>query len=95
VVRAVLAAMAAGEGTVEQILELARRHLEMDVAYVSRFTDGKQVYRPRARDPPPAVPCREPPDEPDVAHRRDHPDPARHRGPRLLRRKLAAGKTRM
>jgi GAF domain-containing protein len=40
-----LAATAAGEGTVEQLLELARRHLEMDVAFVSQFTDGRQVYR--------------------------------------------------
>jgi EAL domain-containing protein (putative c-di-GMP-specific phosphodiesterase class I) len=45
VVRAMLAATAAGEGTVEQLLELARRHLEMDVAFVSQFTDGRQVYR--------------------------------------------------
>jgi hypothetical protein len=40
-----LAATATGEGTVEQLLELARRHLEMDVAFVSQFTDGRQVYR--------------------------------------------------
>jgi GAF domain-containing protein len=45
VVRAMLAATAAGEGTVEQLLELARRHLEMDVAFVSQVTDGRQVYR--------------------------------------------------
>ena len=38
----------------------------------------------RRADPTPAVAGREPTAEPRPAHRRDRPDPPRHRGPRLL-----------
>ncbi len=38
----------------------------------------------RRAGPAPAVPGREPADEPHDPHRRDHPDPPRHRGPGLL-----------
>ena len=39
-----------GESQVDQIVRLARRHLGMDVAFVARFVDGKQVYRALAGD---------------------------------------------
>ncbi|MCW2498994.1 MAG: hypothetical protein JWN87_670, partial [Frankiales bacterium] len=32
-------------GQVERILELARRHLDMDAVHISQFTDGQQVHR--------------------------------------------------
>ncbi|MCW2586219.1 MAG: domain S-box protein, partial [Frankiales bacterium] len=32
-------------GQVERILELARRHLDMDAVHLSQFTDGQQVHR--------------------------------------------------
>ena len=38
----------------------------------------------RRAEPPPALTCREPADEPHDPHRRDQPDPPRHRRPRLL-----------
>lgn len=39
-----------GEGQVDQIVRLVLRHLEMDVAYVARFTGGKQIFRAFAGD---------------------------------------------
>jgi GAF domain-containing protein len=39
----------AGDGT-RRVLELARRHLEMDLAFLAEFTDGQQVYRGLAGD---------------------------------------------
>jgi EAL domain-containing protein (putative c-di-GMP-specific phosphodiesterase class I) len=42
--------VAHGGGEVQRVLELARRHLDMDVAYLAEFTDGKQVYRALAGD---------------------------------------------
>jgi EAL domain-containing protein (putative c-di-GMP-specific phosphodiesterase class I) len=39
----------AGAGT-RRVLELARRHLEMDLAFLAEFTDGQQVYRGLAGD---------------------------------------------
>jgi EAL domain-containing protein (putative c-di-GMP-specific phosphodiesterase class I) len=36
--------------SVNRILELARRHLEMDVTFISQFTAGKQVFRGLAGD---------------------------------------------
>jgi len=39
---------------------------------------------PQANRPATGSPCRQPQDEPDDPHRRDHPDPAGHRRPRLL-----------
>jgi EAL domain-containing protein (putative c-di-GMP-specific phosphodiesterase class I) len=44
-VQTVLAALAAGPGAVEQILELARRHLDMEVAFIAQFSDGRQLFR--------------------------------------------------
>ena len=44
-------------------------------------TPGRLVRRAH---PPPAVPRREPADQPRAAHRRDHPDPPRQRRPALL-----------
>jgi EAL domain-containing protein (putative c-di-GMP-specific phosphodiesterase class I) len=32
-------------GKIQRILDLARRHLDMDVAYVAEFAGGKQVFR--------------------------------------------------
>lgn len=40
-----------GGGT-KHVLELARRHLDMDLAFLAEFTDGKQVYRGLAGDAP-------------------------------------------
>ena len=40
-----LARAVVGGGGVARVLELARRHLGMDVAYLAEFTGGKQVYR--------------------------------------------------
>jgi hypothetical protein len=37
-------------GGAHRVLELARRHLEMDLAFLAEFTDGKQVYRGLAGD---------------------------------------------
>jgi EAL domain-containing protein (putative c-di-GMP-specific phosphodiesterase class I) len=37
-------------GDVQRVLELARKHLGMDLAYLAEFTDGKQVYRGLAGD---------------------------------------------
>lgn len=39
-----------GSDPVRWVLELARRHLGMDVAFLAEFTDGKQVYRGLAGD---------------------------------------------
>jgi EAL domain-containing protein (putative c-di-GMP-specific phosphodiesterase class I) len=33
------------EAGLDRVMELARRHLDMDVAFVAEFTGGKQVYR--------------------------------------------------
>src|SRR4051812_17935136 len=41
--------MPAGGG-IQRVLELARRHLQMDLAYLAEFTDGRQVYRGLAGD---------------------------------------------
>lgn len=32
-------------GGLQKVLELARRHLDMDLAFLAEFTDGQQVYR--------------------------------------------------
>ena len=45
----------------------------------------------RRADPPPAVPGREPADEPHDPHRRDQPAPPRHRRPRLLPTQASRG----
>lgn len=34
-----------GDGRLDRVLELARRHLGMDVAFLAEFIEGKQVYR--------------------------------------------------
>lgn len=34
-----------GQGTIQRGLEAVRRHLRMEVAYVSRFEDGRSVFR--------------------------------------------------
>ena len=39
----------ATQGT-QRVLDLARRHLGMDLAFIAEFTDGKQVYRGFAGD---------------------------------------------
>ncbi|WP_051004906.1 EAL domain-containing protein [Blastococcus saxobsidens] len=33
------------DGPLDRVLQLARRHLGMDLAFVAEFTDGRQVYR--------------------------------------------------
>lgn len=33
------------DSKIERVLELARRHLQMDVSFISEFTEGKQIYR--------------------------------------------------
>ncbi|MEA2274305.1 MAG: hypothetical protein QOI98_3013 [Solirubrobacteraceae bacterium] len=33
------------DGKIDRVLSLVRRHLQMDVSYVSEFTGGKQLYR--------------------------------------------------
>lgn len=38
-------------GQLSRIMELARRHLDMDVAFVAAFQDGKQVYQALEGDP--------------------------------------------
>lgn len=45
---AVVAALAGGGK--HRVLELARRHLGMELAFLAEFTDGKQVYRGLAGD---------------------------------------------
>jgi EAL domain-containing protein (putative c-di-GMP-specific phosphodiesterase class I) len=40
----------AGAGGLQRVLELARRHLDMDLAILAEFTDGKQVNRGLAGD---------------------------------------------
>ena len=65
-----------------------------DVGDVARFPDRNHFASwtgtapldasSRGADPAPALPGREPQDEPRPAHRRDRADPPRHRGPRLL-----------
>lgn len=40
-----VAAALARDGGIQRVLELARRHLDMDVAFLAEFTQGKQVYR--------------------------------------------------
>lgn len=37
-------------GGIQKVLELARRHLDMDLAFVAEFTGGRQVYRGLAGD---------------------------------------------
>lgn len=37
-------------GQIDRVMDLARRHLGMDVAYVAAFEDGKQTYRAVAGD---------------------------------------------
>lgn len=37
-------------GRIDRIVELAQRHLDMDVAFLASFTDGRQVYRCLAGD---------------------------------------------
>jgi EAL domain-containing protein (putative c-di-GMP-specific phosphodiesterase class I) len=37
-------------GGLHRILHLARRHLDMDLAFLTEFTDGKQIYRGLAGD---------------------------------------------
>ncbi len=49
--RSVDAATPASDLEVLRIIALARDHLEMDVAFVSEFTGGKQVYRAVDGDP--------------------------------------------
>jgi EAL domain-containing protein (putative c-di-GMP-specific phosphodiesterase class I) len=39
-----------GPGGVDQVLELARRHLDMDIALLSEFADGRSVARRSAGD---------------------------------------------
>ena len=64
-----------------------------DVGDVHRFNDrsrfaswtGRTTGRLlRRAEPAPTLPSREPADEPHDPHRRDQPDPPRHRGPYLL-----------
>jgi EAL domain-containing protein (putative c-di-GMP-specific phosphodiesterase class I) len=33
------------DGKIDRVLNLVRRHLQMDVSYVSEFTGGRQIYR--------------------------------------------------
>ena len=54
-------------------------------------TLGRLLRRPH---PPPAVPRREPADEPRPLRRRDHPDPPRQRRPALLPPQAGAGQDR-
>src|SRR5688500_5295025 len=39
-----------GAAQVERLVDLARRHLDMDMAFVSRFDDDQQVVRAAAGD---------------------------------------------
>jgi EAL domain-containing protein (putative c-di-GMP-specific phosphodiesterase class I) len=49
VVESPLASLA-GEGDVARVVELARRHLDMDLGFLTEFSDGHQVYRGLAGD---------------------------------------------
>jgi EAL domain-containing protein (putative c-di-GMP-specific phosphodiesterase class I) len=49
-VKRLLTDLAGTDDPIGRIIDLARRHLEMDVVYVSEFTGGKQVHRALAGD---------------------------------------------
>ena len=63
-----------------------RRHRPVRRPEPVRVLDRHRTPRRllRRADPPPALPGREPADEPHDPHRRDQPDPPRHPRPRLL-----------